>query len=361
MRFEVLIVPVRGEPVRIPVLMNTDSVLVAEAAGRPTPRYVFANASDYAYALVQLDPLSVKALESDLGNARDSFLRAQLWGAMWDQVRDALLSPERFIKLVLRDLPRERDEQIVSGVVGRLARAVNAYATPVVRTALRPDVERMLLAGANDVERTYGVRKAMLDAWIAVVGTAPGVGLLDGMLDSAQVVGGPLGAPTRWAMVARLVELGAPSATRRLDAETQRDATPEGMRRAFAARAATPDSATKARYFAEYFSPDLNEDWVTSSLDAFNASSAEQLTLPFLRSALDSLPWIQQNRRIFFVGSWVNAFVGGQSSPEALQLVRSFLSERTNLAADLRAKILQATDELERTIRIRRAFGINPI
>lgn len=360
-RLEVVLAPERGDLVRIPVLMTTDTLVVTEAAGRPAPRYVFANGSDFAYGIVQLDPLSVTALESDLGKVGDTFLRAQLWGAMWDQVREALFSPERFIRLALRELPGERDEQIVAGVVSRLERAVGSYASSVVRTALLPDVERMLLSGVNDSARSYGVRKAQLDAWIRLVGTAPGMSALHGMLDSAHVAGAPLGAPTRWAIVTRLVELGAPDAAARVDAELRRDPSPDGARRAFAARAAAPDSATKAQYFRDFFGAQLNEDWVTSSLDAFNAPSASQLTLPHMRSALDSLPWLQQNRRIFFVTAWVNAFIGGQASPEALEVVRVFLRDRRDLPADLRAKVLQAVDELERTVRIRRVFGINPI
>ncbi len=360
-RLEVLIAPVLGDMVRIPVLLNADSVVVTEAVGRPAPRFVFANASDYAYGIVQLDPRSVTALETDIASVKDPFLRAQLWGAIWDQVREALVSPERFIRLAVRELPSETDEQIVGAVVARMARAVTAYATPLMRSAMLPDVERMLLRGLNNEARTYGVRKAYLDAWVALVGTPPGVSELDGMLDSVTVVGAPLGAPTRWAMVTRLVELGAAEGQRRLADESRRDPTPEGLRRAFVARAATPDPLVKARYFKDYFGADLNEDWVTSSLDAFNATSADSLTMPYLRSALDSLQWIQQNRRIFFITSWIGSFVGGHSTPEALELIRAFLRERTDLPADLRAKVLQATDELERTVRIRRAFGINPI
>ena len=114
----------------------------------------------------------------------------------------------------------------------------------------------------------------------------------------------------------------------------------------------------KRAYFARYLTDStLNEDWATASLGAFNSLRQQALTLPYLEPALDSLPWIQRNRRIFFLGAWVGAFLSGQTSPEALARVRAYLAEHPELAPDLRAKVLQATDELERTVRIRAATG----
>jgi aminopeptidase N len=222
-----------------------------------------------------------------------------------------------------------------------------------------PDVERALLAGVNEASLPYGLRKAHLDAYIRIATTGTAVDVLDGMLDSAMVAGDSLRAPTRWALVTRLQILGAPSAQARLAAETARDSTPEGARRAFVASVAGVDSGTKRVYFTRYFSDrTLNEDWVTASLEAFNAIEAQALTREYLPAALDSLGWIQKNRRIFFLGAWLGAFLDGQTEEEALLIVQSFLQARQSLPPDLRSKVLQAADELERTVRIRRTFTL---
>ena len=73
--------------------------------------------------------------------------------------------------------------------------------------------------------------------------------------------------------------------------------------------------------------------------------------------SLDTLPWIQKNRRIFFLGAWLNASIGGQNSDAALQQLDAWLASHPALADDLRRKVLQSRDELERTVRIRRAFA----
>ena len=74
--------------------------------------------------------------------------------------------------------------------------------------------------------------------------------------------------------------------------------------------------------------------------------------------ALDTLPWIQRNRRIFFLGSWLGAFMSGQRSAESLELVEAFLRDHASLSRDLREKVLQSEDELARTVRIRSSCGV---
>ncbi len=49
--------------------------------------------------------------------------------------------------------------------------------------------------------------------------------------------------------------------------------------------------------------------------------------------------------------------MSGQTSPDALRVVRTFLADHPGLAPDLRAKVLQSADELERTVKIRAAFA----
>lgn len=357
-RTEVIIASSSGVQDRLPVTLTGDTTEVTAAAGLPEPAWIFANAGDQAYALALLDARSVAWLEHSLGTVRDGFQRAMLWGALWDLVREAELAPGRFIDIALRELPREQDEQIASGILARLTRAVGGYLPGATRLARLPDVEQVLLAGAADSLRAYGIRRAHLDAFVRVAGTPAGITMLDSLLDADRLRGLAIGAPTRWAIVTRLVATGAPSASRRLAAQASRDRTPEGARRAFVAGAAAPDAGVKEHYFERYFADStLNEDWATASLGAFNAPEGRHLSMPWLRPALDSLPWIQRNRRIFFLGSWLGAFLDGQSSQEAVDIVDRFLAERPDLAPDLRSKVLQAADELRRAVRIRARFG----
>ncbi len=354
-RTEVLLVSGRRAPVRIPVELLDTVTEVSSAAGKPAPDFVFANAGDYGYFLTLLDSASVHALEGGaLGRVKDDLLRAMLWGALWDQVRESRMEPERFARMALEELASEEDEQIVPVVLARLDRAVRAYLTPQARARMQGSVERVLKDGLQDPRRPYGIRKAYADTFIGLAASNAGVVTLDSLLSTDSLAGEPLRDPTRWAIVARLLELNAATADARLAAQTKRDTTPDGRRRRFIVGAGRPDAATKQAYWVRYFADStLNEEWASESLEEFAALEHEKVTLPYLRPALDSLPFIQTNRRIFFLESWLAAFLRGQTSDSALATVQRYLDDHPRLPEDLRRKVLQHTDELARTVRIR--------
>ncbi|MDP9348162.1 MAG: aminopeptidase, partial [Gemmatimonadota bacterium] len=130
--------------------------------------------------------------------------------------------------------------------------------------------------------------------------------------------------------------------------------TPEAARRAFVAGAARPTAPAKAEYFRRYLDdPALNEEWVTASVGAFNDPAHAALTRAHLRPALERLEWIRENRRIFFLPRWIEAFLRGHTDAGALAEVDAFLAAHPELPLDIRRKVLQARDELERTVRIR--------
>jgi aminopeptidase N len=154
-------------------------------------------------------------------------------------------------------------------------------------------------------------------------------------------------------MLTQLIAQSDPDAEALLAAAIRQDTTDDGRKYAYVAAAAHADSAVKRQYFDDYLhNPAVPEDWVAQSLGAFNSWNQAALTLPYLLPALEALPQVKRERKIFFLLGWLNAFVGGQYSPEALQQVHGFL-HGAKLDPDLDRKVLEVTDELERTVKIR--------
>src|SRR5579864_469041 len=87
-------------------------------------------------------------------------------------------------------------------------------------------------------------------------------------------------------------------------------------------------------------------------LTLFNHWSQAELTAPYLEPALAALPQLKRDRKIFFVVNWLDSFIDGQHSRAALETVDRFL-HGNHADPDLRLKILEVRDELERTVRIR--------
>jgi aminopeptidase N len=355
---QVLLAYPDGEPVRVRADLAGAKAELREAVGKACPSFVFLNDQDYAYGRFLLDERSQKGVIEALSDAKvpDVFERTLLWGALWDAVREADLEPQKYLEFALRLAPKEGDEELTQSLLGHFTTGLHRYVNDETRKGLVLDAERiaaerMLHAEEKDFRIIWfrGLR--------AIAETDQGRAQLKELLSGkATVPGVELRALDRWTMVTALIALGDPEADAYLAAEQKRDSTGDGLKYAYVAQAARPDAETKKKYFDEYLhDASRPEDWIEQSLGAFNYWNQSSLTLPYLKPALEALPQMKRERKIFFVLGWLNAFVGGQQSEQALAEVRGF-SESGEVDKDLQLKILEVSDELERTVKIRTKY-----
>jgi aminopeptidase N len=332
-------------------------VAVPGTVGRPKPRFAFANDGDYGYGLFRLDPDSRRYLLAHLGQVQDQLLRALLWDALWEEVRATIIAPSEWIAVALRELPGERDDVTVSGVLGRLQTAFRFYLSEVQRETWAPQLEAALRSGMLEAP-ARSLRIHYFRAFAAVASSASGRATLKQLLAGDMAVPGVrLSASDRYRILRRLLAVSDPDARDLLSTEARRDAGDDARRFAYAAGAAEPDARVKQRYFDAFLHErELAESWIEEALPAFNMVEHSEITRVHLQSALASLPELSTRHKIFFVNAWLAAFVGGQTGASALAMAEQAAADPA-LTPALRRKLLEVTDELARTVAIRRAAG----
>jgi aminopeptidase N len=330
---------------------------IPSAIGKSCPALVFANYEDQAYGRFLLDDVSSEAVDRHAPPADQPLLKSMLWGALWDEVHVALMPPDHYVALALEDLATEQDEAQSRVQGARVVYALHHY--------LSARAEQKLAAQAEDVfghnmlsAGTLGLRIVNFRSFTAAVQTSQGEKELHRLLEKPDEIRDmPLTRLDRWNVLGRLVSLDEPAAGALLAAELAKDQSGEAKKYSYAAMAGAPDPAVKQRYFADYLKTDggVQEDWLTQSLRPFNSWNQSALTLPYLAQALDALPEVKAHRKIFFLGAWLGAFMDGQNSPEAQKVVQAWLA-RTDIDPDLRLKVLETSDALDRAVAIRQRF-----
>jgi aminopeptidase N len=321
------------------------------------PAWVFANNDDHAYGLFLLDAKSQAAVMQTVAATPDLFRRTLLWGALWDAVREAQLDPAQYAQRALDALPQERDELLAASLLGRTQTAAHRYVSATAQKELllrgaNLAIDRMLHDDDHDLRIVWF--RSLTGFGAQGVGQAAMKQLLGGQL---TIPGVSLRQQDRWSLVTALLAYGDPEAGAYFDAEQKRDPSGDGRKFAYVAQAARPDAATKEHYFDDYLhNPQQSEDWISSSLGAFNYWNQPELTAPYLEPALAALNQVKRERKIFFLVAWLDAFMDGQQSKASLEVVEKYLAT-ANPDPDLRLKILQSMDELERTVRIREKFA----
>lgn len=343
-------------PSRFRAQLNTPKAELPEAIGKACPQYVFVNSQDFAYGRFLLDDKSRKAVVESLGEVEDVFERSLLWGSLWESVREAELSPRDFLDLSLRLLPKESDEELAQSLIAHVTTSLHRYVSDGTRAEIVPRAEA--LASDGMLRSTEQDFRIIWFRGLRAFAESP-----NGRAQLKQLLAGKLSVPgvelrplDRWTMITALVALNDQDAEAILSAEEKRDTTGDGQKYAYMARAARPDAATKQKYFNEYLhDASRPEDWIAQSLGAFNYWNQSALTLPYLKPALEALPQVKRERKIFFLLGWLNAFIDGQDSAAAQEQVHDFLAHGT-LDEDLRLKILEVSDELNRTVKIRQRY-----
>jgi aminopeptidase N len=386
-----------------------------DAQGRPVgdarePLLIFPNIGDFGYGIFLLDEKSRDYVLKNIQNEKDPFLRSMMWGALWDSVREGELDPKEYVELAIKNLPAEQDESMVASILARSATAMNYYLPaslqkpeggrnsqrPAYALAdAQPSASRVDLQGRLEnilIERmknapTLGQRITFYRALLNIAASEKARKVLKEMLRNAGNSGGnlsgsegvssppkkntlptgrvsasdekiPLKTKDRFDIVTRLLILGDPDAPKLLADLEKTETSDDAKRYAYAAKAGIATAENKARYWKDFTeNKEISESWIEAAYHTWNSIRHSDLTLPYLQRALQELPNHKRNRKIFFVNGWLGAFIGGQRSQEAPDIVNKFLAENPGLDNDLRLKILENVDLIERAVKIRAKYG----
>jgi aminopeptidase N len=337
--------------------------------------FVFPNYEDFGYGIFLMDEKSRKYVLKNIQNEKDDFLRTMMWGSLWDSVREAELDPKEYVELVVKNLGTEKDEVTVSTLLGRVSAAMNYYLQDKQRASVAPRLEALLLEKMSSAE-TLGQKLTFYRSFLNIATTAGARKTLKEILkaswDKPVVKEGitpavptpplpyglpPLKTKDKFDILTRLIILGDPEAPGLLAELEKKENSDEAKRYAYAARAGIASAENKTKFFDDFRNnKDVAESWIEAALSPFNSVRHADLTLPYLEKALAELPNLKRNRKIFFVNGWLGAFIGGQRSEQALGVVNKFLADNPNLDRDLKLKILENADGLERAVKIRKKF-----
>ncbi len=324
------------------------------------PLYIFPNYQDYGYGIFLLDERSRAYVLANIQTAKDDFLRTMMWGALWDSVRETELAPADYVELVIKNINVESDESTIQTILGRVSTAMNYYLSDAQAKELAPKLEAVLIDKMQNTP-TLGQRITFYRAFLSVASSDKARAILKDILNGKlQIKDLQLKSKDKYDILTRLVILNDAEGKQLLFKKFADDnkLSDEERRYAYAAAAGSADKEIKQKYFNDFLNnKEISESYIESAFVPFNAPRQSDLTLPYLEKALAELPNLKKNRKIFFINGWLGAFIGGQKSEEALAIVNKFLADNPNLDKDLRLKILENADGLERAVKIRAKYG----
>lgn len=225
--------------------VDGDRTEVAELKGIERPDLVLLNDEDLAYAKIRLDERSLKTAIDHLGAISDPLARSLVWGAAWDQTRDAEASASDYVDLVLRNIGAETESTTVRTTLGQLLLAANAYVSPEKRHATRVKVAEGLWALAQAAEAGSDSQLQFVTTFASAAANPAQSELVRQVRDGDVTFEGlEIDTDLSWQLLVSLATAGVVSASD-IDAALAADNTAKGGEFAAQAKAALPTVEAK--------------------------------------------------------------------------------------------------------------------
>ncbi|SHI23212.1 aminopeptidase N [Streptomyces sp. 3214.6] len=327
--------------------------VVTELVGEAAPELVLVNDDDLTYCKIRFDATSLATLREHLGSMTDPLARALCWSALWNLTRDALLPAQDFVDLVLRFAGRESDIGVLQMLHAWADSALVHYAAPDWRlrggSLLSEGAERELYAAEPGSEHQL----AWARFYAQTAQDPAGFDLLQGLLDgTAAIEGLDVDQELRWVFLEPLVAHGFAD-EKALTAELARDDTASGKRHQVRCLAARPSAAVKAQAWAQLVESDaLSNALVEATIAGFAQPSQRELLAPYAQKYFASIGRIWSERSIQIAMNVVKGlFPSLQDSPATLEAADAWLAAHESAAPALRRLVLEAQDDLARSLR----------
>ncbi len=140
------------------------------AAGKPCPQIVLVNYADRDYAKLILDDRTLASVRRNLSRLREPMVRALIWQALYEMVRDARLAPADYLTLVKAHLPLETELVVLRAVLGTIDGGSDDTGALVAYLSLEsdlPDLSAFLRARTIAAPAGSEIQLAWFDAWVA--------------------------------------------------------------------------------------------------------------------------------------------------------------------------------------------------
>ncbi|WP_417511640.1 aminopeptidase N [Microbacterium sp.] len=342
--------------------VDGDRTEVPELQGQKRPDLVLLNDNDLAYAKIRLDERSLATAIAHLGDIADPLARSLIWGAVWDQTRDAESAASDYIDLVLGNIGRETESTTIRTTLAQLRTAATLYVAPVQRDAARLKIADALWDLAQSAPAGSDSQLQFVTAFAASLVDSEHAGIIGRLRSGEDTLPGlEIDADLSWQLLVGLASIGATDAAS-IDAALAADNTSKGAEFAAQARAALPTVEDKRAAWASLIdNADLPNTIVRSAATGFVHPNSVGVLGEFVQSYFDMLTDVWESRtyqiaNYLIVGLYPTAL----GSVELRDATRAWLADNKDAAPALRRLVGEELADVERALYAQSRDGEEP-
>lgn len=334
--------------------VDGDRTEVPEMRGIRRPDLVLLNDDDLAYAKIRLDERSLATAIAHLKDIADPLARSLVWGAAWDQTRDAESSATDYIDLVLRNIGAETESTTVRTTLAQLQLAANSYVAPAKRAEARERVADGLWELAQAAESGSDSQLQFVTAFASAAATPAHVETVRALRDGETVLEGlEIDTDLSWQLLVALAAGGSVTAAD-IDAARAADNTAKGGEFAAQARAALPSHEAKQEAWSSLIDrADAPNTIVRAAALGFTHPATVDVLADFVEPYFAMLLPIWESRSYQIAQYLIVGLYPAALANRALRdATRAWLSSHSDAAPALRRLVSENLAGVERALAV---------
>ena len=331
----------------VPVTYSGKSTNVPSLLNMSCPDFVNLNYEDHDFAKQSLDKTSLRTAETALNRFTRKLDRMMIWANLWDMVEQSNLDLYAFESLARNHFAKERDDQIVSQILQKIAGRhgkhgvlqylpTNTKASARRKSEIVAFWEKAVLARFNSSPKASDSKKILFDKYVEIATTADAQSNLRAWISGKNnQLGLTIGQDRRWAIASKLSELGAEGSDALVKKESARDHSSMGESNAATAAALTPSLKVKKKLFEQISDPKFDANLATKKaiIQGLFPTSQEKLHRKFADEFFNKLPALAKSEDAHFVEEFVENLSPTFCTQSSNDNLRKFVSYNSTLPA----------------------------
>lgn len=323
---------------------------VKGALGLAKPKFIVFNSDGEGYGVWPVDP----AVMNHINEVSSPLIRASYYISAYENMLDKrFVRPARLLQFFTDQLSKEKDElnlRLLTGYIGNIFWEFNSATK---RTQTAPALEKQIWQ-AMQQQSLANNKKNLLKLYQDIFLSNDAYQKLYQIWDTQQTPEGVKFSEDDYTSLAFALQLRKDNQSV-LSEQFKRIKNPDRKKRfEFILPALSADVKVRDQFFASL--SDLKnrekESNVLAALSYLHHPLRQETSIKYLKKSLDLLQEIQVTGDIFFPQSWLQTTFGNYQNAEALKIVNDFLDAHPNYPSKLKAKILQASDQLKRAQKL---------
>ena len=342
------------------VNMKAKEVAVKEAIGKEQPLFVLFNSSGQGYGIFPIEQKygefagDIRNL-TQVTNLNDPVMRAAAYINLYENLLSGRVNPDLLLHFAATQAAKETEELNVKLLTSYFSDVYWKFILPERRKEIAPAYEKMFWEGMQQ-QKQPNAKKLLFKAYQDIALTPEAISRLYKVWETQQAPEGVKLTEDDYTSLALALALREyPEGNTVLAAQLKRIKNPDRRKRLEFMLPALSASEQERDAFFEALKNEPNrekEAWVAYALGFLHHPLRSHTSEKYLKQSLDLLEEIQLTGDIFFPTNWLNATFGSYQTPTAAKVVREFLQQHPNYNPKLKAKILQASDNLFRAEKL---------